>query len=85
MGPTLGAWGDRIYINYLFKQGHAKVWFEANKEGMACCRVKSKWHTEREIEELRALAERHVKALLDTNHTPSMNDVRKLALGVSNE
>ena len=62
MGPTLGAWGDRIYINYLFKQGHAKVWCEANKEGMACCRVKSKWHTEREIEELRALAERHVKA-----------------------
>ena len=81
MVPTLGAWGDRIYLNYLFKQGHAKVWFEANKEGMACCRVKSKWHTELEIAELKDLAERHVKALLDTNHTPSMNDVRKLALG----
>lgn len=79
MGPSIAIWGDRVYVNHLFKQGHAKIWYSPGAMGSAVFNVRSKWHTTDELSDLRDLAERHVKALADSSKVPDMATLRKLA------
>ena len=79
MGPLLATWGDRVYVNHLFRQGRAKVWFSIGRDGVAAISVKSSQHTSAEIDELRELAINHACAMCETSKLPDFGTILKVA------